>query len=60
MRVPFTLLGKRYSYYKKNIIKNFNNISLKGDFILGKNVDISLTFFNAVRFRSAFQQIFDK
>tara|TARA_Y100000591_G_scaffold333135_1_gene374006 strand:+ start:5963 stop:7057 length:1095 start_codon:yes stop_codon:yes gene_type:complete len=40
MRVPFTLLGKRYSYYKKNIIKNFNNISLKGDFILGKNVEI--------------------
>ena len=40
MKVPFTLLGKRYSYYKKNIIKNFNNISLKGDFILGKNVEI--------------------
>jgi len=40
MKVPFTLLGKRYSYYKKNIINNFNNISLKGDFILGKNVEI--------------------
>ncbi len=40
MKVPFTSLGKRYSYYKKNIMNNFHKISSKGDFILDKNVEI--------------------
>ena len=38
MRVPFVNLGLQYKNYRKEIIKAFDKISLKGNYILGKDL----------------------
>ena len=38
MKVPFVNLGLHYKKYRKKIIKKFDNLSKKGDFVLGNEL----------------------
>ena len=60
MKVPFINLGLQYLKFRKRIIKRFDSISKKGDFILGRELEeFEINFASFGDARCYYQYIWD-